>query len=98
LKKQPYLSRSAETDLIEIWVYVAEDSVEAADRLIAKIQRQCQVLADAPGAGRRRDDVLPGIRSFPVGRYVLFFREADEGIEIARVLSGYRDLRRILRL
>jgi len=97
LKKQAYLSRSAETDLIEIWVYVAEGSVEAADRLIAKIQRQCQVLAEAPRAGRRRDDVLPGTRSFPVGRYVLFYREADEGIEVARVLSGYRDVRRILR-
>jgi toxin ParE1/3/4 len=97
LKKQAYLSRSAATDLIETWVYVAEDRVEAADRLIAKIQRQCQVLAEAPEAGRRRDDVLPGIRSFPVGRYVLFYREADEGIEVARVLSGYRDRRRILR-
>jgi len=97
LRKQAYLSRSAETDLIEIWVYVAKDSVDAADRLIAKIQRQCQVLADAPGAGRRRDDVLPGIRSFPVGRYVLFYRQADDGIEVARVLSGYRDLRRIFR-
>ena len=97
MRKQAYLSRSAETDLIEIWVYVAKDSVDAADRLIAKIQRQCQVLADAPGAGRRRDDVLPGIRSFPVGRYVLFYRQADDGIEVARVLSGYRDLRRIFR-
>jgi len=97
LKKQTYLSRSAESDLIEIWVYVAEGSVEGADRLIAKIQRQCQVLAEAPGTGRRRDDLLPGIRSFPVVRYVLFYREADEGIEVARVRSGYRDLRRILR-
>ncbi|HEY2941325.1 MAG TPA: type II toxin-antitoxin system RelE/ParE family toxin [Vicinamibacteria bacterium] len=97
MTKQAYLSRSAETDLIEIWVYVAENSVEAADRLIAKIRRQCQVLADAPGAGRRRDDVLPGIRSFPLGQYVLSYREADEGIEVARVLSGYRDLRRMLR-
>jgi toxin ParE1/3/4 len=97
LKKQAYLSRSAETDLIEIWAYVAEDSVEAADRLLSRIQRECGVLAGAPRAGRRRDDLLPGIRSSPVGRYVLFYREGDDGIEVARVLSGYRDLRRIFR-
>jgi plasmid stabilization system protein ParE len=58
LKKQPYLSRSAETDLIEIWVYVAEDSVEAADRLIAKIRRQCQVLADTATSGGSSDAEL----------------------------------------
>jgi toxin ParE1/3/4 len=30
-------SASAENDLLEIWLYVAEDSVDAADRLLDQI-------------------------------------------------------------
>jgi toxin ParE1/3/4 len=33
-----------------------------------------------------------GLRSFPVGDYLVFYREADQGIEIVRVLHGSRDI------
>jgi toxin ParE1/3/4 len=42
--------------------------------------------------GRRRDELLPSLRSFPVEDYLIFYRPIEEGIEILRVVSGYRDL------
>jgi toxin ParE1/3/4 len=39
--------------------------------------------------------MAPGLRSFPVGNYVVFYRIVPEGIELVRVLHGARDLRRL---
>jgi len=46
--------------------------------------------------GRTRDELVPGLRSLPFGRYVIFYRALDDGSEIVRVLHGARDLRRAL--
>lgn len=42
--------------------------------------------------GRRRDELLPSLRSFPVEDYLIFYRSIEDGIDILRVVSGYRDL------
>jgi len=92
LRRKAYLSPTAEADLGQIWAYIARDSPRAADRFLLRLRRQCEVLARSPGIGRIREEVRPGLRSFPVGRYVIFYHEAPGGIGVARVLSGYRDL------
>jgi toxin ParE1/3/4 len=81
-----------DTDLLEIWLYVAQDNVEAADRLLDRIDACCRTLAKAPRAGRAREELGPGVRSHPVGRYVIYYRKVSAGIEVIRVLSGYRDI------
>jgi toxin ParE1/3/4 len=77
------LSTLAEADLDEIWLYVAGDgSVDAANRLVDDIVDGMVLLASHPKAGRLRDEIAPGLRSFPVEKgHVL----------IARVLHGSRD-------
>ena len=42
--------------------------------------------------GRVRDELEPGMRSFPFGRYVIFYMPIDEGIDVVRVLHGARDI------
>jgi len=42
--------------------------------------------------GRERPELLPGMRSFPLGRYLIFYRIVEETLQVVRVLSGYRDL------
>jgi plasmid stabilization system protein ParE len=54
VKKYP----AAEQDLIEIGVYIAQDSLANADRFIDAIERECQKLADSPVLRG-----LPSIRS-----------------------------------
>lgn len=82
----------ANHDLIEIWTYVANDSPVSADRLIDSIADVCGTLADSPAIGRSRDELAQGLRSFPVGRYVVFYRPVSNGIEVIRVLHGARDI------
>jgi len=45
-----------------------------------------------PNLGRRRDELIPSLRSFPVEDYLIFYFPLENGIEIARVVNGYRDL------
>ncbi|MGH7989069.1 MAG: type II toxin-antitoxin system RelE/ParE family toxin [Limisphaerales bacterium] len=44
-----------------------------------------------PLLGREREELLPRLRSFPVSRYVIFYRPMENGIEVVRVLHGARD-------
>ena len=86
----------ARADLLEIWNYVADDSPANADRLLDIINKQCQTLARFPKMGRARNELGASLRSFPVGNYVIFYRELSKGIEIIRVLHGARDIEGII--
>jgi toxin ParE1/3/4 len=86
------LSEQAELDLIDIWAYIARDSTTAADNLIDQVATVCQLLAKCPLLGRTRTELAPGLRSFSVGDYLIFYRPSKNGIAIARILSGYRNL------
>jgi toxin ParE1/3/4 len=41
--------------------------------------------------GRVRDELLPGLRSFAMPPYVIFYEVIDDGVAIVRVLHGARD-------
>jgi toxin ParE1/3/4 len=85
----------ADFDLDDIWYYVASQSgsTDIADRLIASITDRFFLLASHPNLGRARDeDLRPGLRTFPVGEYVIFYRIEDEDVVILRVLRGSRNM------
>lgn len=87
-------TEEADTDLHEIWYYVASKSgsLEIADRLIDSITHRFLLLANNPNAGRARDeDLLPGLRSFPVGEYVIY-RVTEDGVLVLRVVRGSRNI------
>ncbi len=90
----------AEADLDHIWYYVAKESgsVEIADRLIDSITERFYLLSRHPHIGRHRDDDLrPGLRSFPVGEYVIIYRVEDNDVLILHVYRGNRDIEAFLR-
>ena len=87
---------AASEDLREIVEYLAaEGSPETARRFVQGLTERCQSLADMPGIGRRREELSPGLRSVPEGGYVIFYRTAEDGVQIVRVLHGARDIERI---
>jgi len=89
-------SASAESDLLEAWLYVAEDSVAAADRMLDQIDAQASLLLDQPFMGRDRRELSPGIRSWPTSTpYILFYFTHAQGIVVARVLHHARDIEAI---
>ena len=80
------------SDLAQIWDYIADDSEERADAFIATIDAKFQTLSQHPAMGRRREELAPGLRSFPVGRYLIFYVALTNGVDIVRVLHGSRDI------
>jgi toxin ParE1/3/4 len=81
-----------ERDLEEIWDYIAVDNPDAAERCLRQIDAQFQKLMHSPYIGRGRKDLAAGLRSFAVGNYVIFYRALCDGIEVARVLEGHRNI------
>ena len=88
-------SQEADQDLRDIWLYLAQDDRASATRFIDRLHGQMGELAEMPGLGRVREDLAPNLRSFPVGRFLIFYRTYQHGIEVARVLSVRRDLRMV---
>ena len=84
-------SSRAEIDLIEIWGYIAKDDPLAADRQLDRIDAACEMLAENPQGGPRREDLARGLRFYPVGNYLIFYTTGEDGITVARVLHGARD-------
>ena len=88
-------SPQADFDLDNIWYYIASESrsVEVADRLIDSLTERFLLLSRYPNLGRPRDeDLRPGLRSFPVGEYLIVYRLKDEDVLILRVLRGGRNI------
>jgi toxin ParE1/3/4 len=42
--------------------------------------------------GMSRDELTTGLRSQPVGNYLIFYFPLEDGIDIVRVLHGSRDV------
>lgn len=88
-------SPEADDDLLHIWRYIAQDNRATATQFIDRLHGTMGTLAEMPGMGRPRDDLAPNIRAFPLGSYLIIYREVSGGIEVARVLSARQDYRRI---
>ena len=82
----------AQADILEIWDYIAEDSLIDADRWVDRLDEKLILWATQPLMGRTRDELAAGIRSLAFGRYVVFFEPLPDGIDIVRVLHGSRDI------
>ena len=82
----------ADVDLDSIWSYIAVDSVRAANEQIDRIGEVFEMLVQNPLAGRERSDLQRGLRSFPVGSYLVFYLPLSDGVEIVRVMSGRQDI------
>ncbi|MCL2639664.1 MAG: type II toxin-antitoxin system RelE/ParE family toxin [Phycisphaerales bacterium] len=85
-------SNLAAEGLNDIWDYIALDDPLAADAFIDELHGKFQMLSENPRMGRQRDDLAPGLRSFPHGNYVITYRIKHDIIEIDRVIHGARDL------
>ncbi|GAT31662.1 toxin ParE1/3/4 [Terrimicrobium sacchariphilum] len=82
----------SQKDFEEIWDFIADDNPNAADSLLRLLDETASLLARAPGLGRKRPEILPEVRSFPVGNYVLYYFPIADGIQLLRVLHGARDI------
>jgi plasmid stabilization system protein ParE len=87
------LSTGAALDLDEIWEFIAQDNIRAADRWIEKLFDAFDTLARNPGIGHKRKDLTAyPILFWPVGAYLILYRVQNERVEIVAVTQGARDI------
>ena len=82
----------AAADILDIWDHIAEDSLDQADRWVDKLDEKFGILATQPLMGRAREELAADLRSFPFGRYVIFYMPVQDGIDVVRVLHSARDV------
>ena len=90
------VSSQARKDLAEIWLFIAQDDLDSADNFIELLVSRFPMLAKSPQMGRGRNELSDGVRSFPVDRYLIFYRLDAKGIEIVRVIHSGRDIDSLL--
>ena len=96
------LSADAERDLDHIWDFIAEDSIDMADRWIGKLFDAFESLAQTPGLGHKRDDLTAHpVLFWPLDSYLIIYRALAPAvrrpIEIVAVTQGSRDIPAFLR-
>lgn len=91
------VSEKAKDDLAEIWAYVAERKPSAARPVIDRILRTYRLLAEFPLIGQRAEHLGSGLRTFPVGKYLVIYIPLRDGVQIVRVIHGARDIPAVLK-
>ena len=93
---------AAENDLINIWLHIARDNSDAADRVYPAVEDTLKALVAMPSMGilyRSKRARLEKMRFFPVSKfknYVVYYRENTQGIEIIRILHAHMNKQRRL--
>ena len=86
----------ATEDLQEIWVYLAENaSNEIANKFLLEVKKKCETVAEFREMGRVRHEYLLNLRSFPFGKYIIFYLPLVDGIEVLRMVHSSRDVQQI---
>ena len=94
MKSLPYLiSKKAVADLDEIWLYTVEKwSLAQSDRYYSLIFDEIDYICSHPTSGKTMDHIRKGYRASKVKSHLIFYRIADETIEIIRILHERMDI------
>ncbi len=82
------------TDLDQLWEYIAERNLDAADRVIADIFDALRTLVASPHIGRRRPDLTSCPLRFKLVRdYLIAYAPDESPLWVVAVLHGRRNPR-----
>jgi len=88
------VSADAERDLEEIFLYWANRaSMVTADRVVDRITDRFWLLGEHPDAGKSAGDIAVGVKCFPAGKYLIYYRKTRRGTDILHIFHGARDQR-----
>ena len=94
------LTPLAKADIFDIWVYIAESSEDAADRVEQAIFDACAFIAESPLRGHTRPDLTPrSLRFWTLTRYpnyAIVYRPDTVPLQIVAVLHGKRNIECVL--
>jgi toxin ParE1/3/4 len=91
----PYrVAKDAERDLDEIFLYWAKAGLKVADRLIDNITDRFWLFGEYPEAGRPAGEAGIGVKCFPAGKYLIYYRKTRKGTDILHIFHGAQDQKR----
>lgn len=92
-------SELAREALLDLYVTIALDNPNAAERIYDRIQERTRQLARQPRMGPRRPDIRPSARVLVEAPYLILYEtqpDTNDGpvtaVEIVNVVDGRRDL------
>ncbi|HYN61975.1 MAG TPA: type II toxin-antitoxin system RelE/ParE family toxin [Rubrivivax sp.] len=85
-------SPAAQADLLDIALYIAQDSPTRALSFVDELEAKCLRLGQVSGIGTARPELGDGLRVLPHGNYLIFYRDHESGLRIERVMHGARDI------
>lgn len=81
------LSNKAEEDISGIYDYsVINHGETQAEAYLVALHESLLILAENPDSGSSAMDVRKNYLQFPVHRHMVFYKKADDGIFVVRVL------------
>ena len=87
------LTPRATADLDAIADYTLERwGVAQLENYLRSLNRRFEWLADNPLAGRERNDINPGYRSYPQGSHIVFYVVSDEFVDIIGIPHRSMDI------
>ncbi|MCC5629409.1 type II toxin-antitoxin system RelE/ParE family toxin [Nostoc sphaeroides CHAB 2801] len=102
MTKRIVITPKASLDIDEYFVYIAQENPDTALLFFDSVRETFAQLARMPGMGSRyplENLRLQGLRKWAVEgfqKYLIFYFERDESIEIVRILYAGQDIERIL--
>jgi toxin ParE1/3/4 len=90
------VSLRARSDILNIHSYLAEQSLVAADRLLARFSQRFDELGEFPFIGRDRSEFRPSLRGLLMEGHIAFYIVEADRVVIVRVLDGRMNIEREL--
>jgi len=86
------LSADAEQDVVGIYLYSIEKfGLAQADKYVSEMYGHFSIVGNDHTKGKSCDEVAPGLRRFRYVSHVIYYRPADTGVFILRILHGSMD-------
>ncbi|MBO9998131.1 MAG: type II toxin-antitoxin system RelE/ParE family toxin [Cyanobacteria bacterium SID2] len=85
-------SDAAIADLDAICESISETNTDFAIRFFEKVREKCRKFAQFPNMGKSYGTIRADLRGFVVDNYIVFYFPRSDGIDVVRIINGYRDL------
>jgi toxin ParE1/3/4 len=95
--KRVIFSPEALADLEDVANFIARDNPPRALTFVAELRRKAGAILRSPNAYPPRSSLQAGLRLAVYRKYNIYFRIAEHGIDIVRVLHSARDAESIFR-
>jgi len=86
------LSEKAIADLEAICESMSETNRDFAVKFFENVREKCRKVAQFPNMGKNYGEIKVNLRGFVVNNYIVFYFPRSDGIDVVRIISGYRDL------